>query len=160
MRYAVAILLAALTTAVPALGADWSQYGNARFGYSIAVPPGYTLASQSDNGDGAVFTSADHSQTLTVWGGLMTEKDFASDMASRMATDKRDGWNITYRAEAAHWVTYSGTRGSRILYARSVATCAGTGTASFRLEYDHADVGAMNDEVMRLARSLKDGNRC
>jgi len=107
-----------------------------------------------------VFASSNHNKTLTVWGSFIPGEDFAGDMAGRMSADKSEGWNITYRAEATSWVTYSGIRGRRVLYARSISTCGGAGSANFRLEYDAADIELMNDEVMRLARSLRPGSRC
>ena len=154
-------LLLDLLLPIPAVSAaGWIVYGNARFGYSIGVPPGYDLQRRSSNGDGAVFTSENGRQILTVWGGRLLDGDFAAEMASRISADEADGWNVTYRAEAANWVTYSGIRGRRILYARSVSTCSGSGTANFRLEYDQTDLKAMNDPVMRLARSLMGGQAC
>lgn len=152
--------LAVLALATPAYGADWTRYENERFGYAIAVPPGYVLESASDNGDGARFLSSDGDDVLTVWGGWMASGDFAAEASEAISTDEGGGWNVTYRAEAPVWVTYSGTRGRRVLYARSIATCGGKGTANFRLEYDQDEIDAMNATVMRLARSLSPGTAC
>jgi len=160
MRLIHSLAIAGFLLASPSMAAEWTQYSNARFGYTIAVPPGFSLQRRSENSDGAVFSSSDGEQTLAVWGSFVADENFAGDLAARITADKREGWNVTYRAEATSWVTYSGTRGRRVLYARSVSTCGGAGSANFRLEYDADDIEDMNDEVMRLARSLRPGSRC
>lgn len=156
----LAVLISAVLFATAAYAAEWTRYDNARFGYVIAVPPGFAVQHASDNGDGARFSSSEFDSELTVWGGHSAAGDFEGEIAERISADERDGWNVTYRAEAKGWVTYSGSRGDRILYARSVSTCDGEGTANFRLEYAQDDLDAMNPVVMRLARSLEPGSAC
>lgn len=143
--------------AVPVLGAEWSRYANARFGYGIDVPPGFSAAPEADNGDGASFAPADGAERLTVWGGSVTEPDFEAEVAQRIAWTEADGWAITYRAVTPRWASYSGTRAGRVLYARLVAACGGTEFAAFTLEYGIAELARFDPVVARLVRSLKPG---
>lgn len=49
-------------------GAEWGQYGNARFGYWIDIPPRFSAITEADNGDGGISQSSDGSAELRVWG--------------------------------------------------------------------------------------------
>lgn len=48
--------------------AEYLSYTNSRYGYSIQYPGNMTVISESDNGDGAVFESADGTASLVVSG--------------------------------------------------------------------------------------------
>jgi hypothetical protein len=47
----------------------FKTYVNARFGYSLSYPDIFEPETESENGDGAEFSSQDGEYTLTVWGG-------------------------------------------------------------------------------------------
>ena len=67
MRFAVLIFAVLLATG-PALSQDWGFYMNARFGYVIDIPPGYSGEGEADNGDGQIFNADDGTQLLRVYG--------------------------------------------------------------------------------------------
>lgn len=152
MRALICFMLIALTA--PALAADWEAYGNARFGYTIEVPPGFEWGKEADNGDGRSFRNG--ATKLLVWGGNITEDSFesAADAAKEFAIG--DGWGITYEAVTPSWASYSGTQGQRVLYQRMISLCD-MQYAAFRLEYSAVDIGRLEPVVERLVQTLKGG---
>jgi hypothetical protein len=148
------ICLLALVLAAPASATDWGQYDNARFGYTIDVPPGFEWGREADNGDGRAFR--DGASKLLVWGGNITERDFEGEAAAAKGYAAADGWTITYDAATPSWASFSGTQGQRILYQRMVAGCDGH-YAAFRLEYSAIEMSALDPVVNRLVQSLKGG---
>ena len=142
----------------PAIAADWGNYANTRYGYEIGVPPGFSGGGESDSGDGQVFRSKDGSQTLTVWGGYLLDEEFSADMQQRKQGDADQGWAMSYEASSPQWISYSGSRGGHVLYARGIARC-GDQYAMFRLEYAQQDVVKLNPVVEKLVQTLKAG-RC
>ena len=79
MRF-VLIILALLTT--PAFAQGWERYDNARYGYSIDIPPEFAGNGESDNGDGQGFQNMASAQDLVVWGGTIMG-DFEAEVAFR-----------------------------------------------------------------------------
>jgi hypothetical protein len=49
------LLFFALPAAAFAQG--WEPYVNARFGFAVDVPPGFTLVQEADNGDGRTYAN-------------------------------------------------------------------------------------------------------
>jgi hypothetical protein len=152
MRLLICLLLIVL--AAPALATDWGQYDNARFGYTIDVPPGFEWGNEADNGDGRAFRGG--ATNLLVWGGNITEDSFEGAVASAKGFVEGDGWNISYEAVTPSWASFSGAQGKRILYQRMIALCDGA-YAAFRLEYSAIDIAALDPVVNRLVQSLKGG---
>lgn len=146
------ILIALFAT--PAFAQDWQQYDNARFGYSIDVPPGFSGQGESENGDGQAFAADGKPIDLLVWGGQALE-GFEAEIAQRMAWDEDEAWNITYQATTPRWASWSAIKGFRILYQRMVLLCDGTRYAAFRAEYSVTDSAEMDPVVERLVRSLR-----
>jgi hypothetical protein len=155
MRFVFALLFALVPAAV--LAADWGHYANSRFGYEIAVPPGFSGQGESGNGDGQVFVSDRGTEELRVFGGYLTSGDFSSEMAMRQQQDIADGWAITYEASTPKWVSYSGTKAGFILHVRAIARC-GDRYALFRLRYSKRDAAALDPVVSRLVGSLRSGS--
>jgi hypothetical protein len=155
LAFAVLVALAA-----PVLAADWMSYANARFGYSIDVPPGFVGQAEATNGDGQVFRDEAGTQVLTVWGGNVIEDDFESEAARLLTSLEGEGWNITYKASAPDWASFSGTSGDQVIYLRSIALCGGSHLASFQFEYFVADLAALDPVVNRLVRSFRAGRDC
>lgn len=143
----------ALALAQTAAAAGWSSYGNARFGYSIDVPPGFSQVVEADNSDGGISTSADGHATLRVWGGYIMQDSFAGEVAWRIDQDKSDGWNISYEKRTAKAASWSGTKGSRVFYQRAVIGCDGA-AAYFNLEYERSAIKVYDKVVSRLVKSL------
>lgn len=149
MRVLIFLVLTAL--AAPALAASWEAYGNARFGYSIEVPPGFDWGKEADNGDGRAFR--DGATKLFVWGGNIIEDSFEDAVAAAQALSGDDGWTITYEAVTPSWASFSGTQGMRILYQRMIRLCDAQ-YAAFRLEYSAVDIGKLEPVVNRLVQTL------
>ena len=157
------ILLALFLCSPAALAADWGSYDNARFGYAIAVPPGFSGAGEADNGDGQVFESANGTQSLRVWGGNVVADDFEAEVAASMGYARDDGWDLSYERVTPSWASWSGSRNGIILYARMIALCSASQYAAFQLEYPERDLSAMNPVVERLVGSFRatgDGAGC
>ena len=144
-----------LVGAALATAADgWSRYRNARFGYAVDVPPGFSDVAEADNSDGGISRSADGDATLSIWGAYLVDRDFPSDIAGRVGSDKDDGWSISYGRSRADSASWSGSKGSRIAYTRAVKGCDDS-TAFFRLEYDRSNRKAYDPVVSRLVKSLR-----
>lgn len=148
------ICLLTIVLAIPVLANDWGQYDNARFGYTVDVPPGFEWGKEADNGDGRTFRSG--ATKFLVWGGNITEDNFESAVAAAKGFAEADGWGISYEATTPRWASFSGAQGKRILYQRMIALCDDA-YAAFRLEYSAVDLGAMEPVVEHLVRSLKGG---
>ena len=144
----------AAALAVPALAAEWGHYSNERFGVEADIPPGFVPGAPPANGDGQRFTTP--TADLAVFGSLINEGDFESDVAQRLRWAGDDGWTITYQATTPSWASWSGKKGSRILYARAISMCGGSTIGAFELEYAEADLKAFDPVVERLVRSLRD----
>lgn len=148
------LLAAFLAVPAPAHAAPaWSSYFNDRYGYEIAVPPGFAGQGEPDAHDGQVFRSGDGAM-LTVWGGYL-DGGFKDDVEMRLGDLRTAGWTITYQAETPGWASSSGTKGQRVFYSREIAGCKGTQLAAFELEYPATQIKAMNAVVGRLVASLK-----
>ncbi len=152
--WSVATLLSLMACA--ALAAGWSHYANDRYGYAIDIPPGFSEVAESDNSDGGVSTSADGQTKLRVWGAYIMQDSFADEIAWRIAQDKADGWQISYDRRLAKAASWSGSKGNRIFYQRSVAGCDGA-AYYFNLEYDRSALKANDAIVKRLVKSLQGG---
>lgn len=148
------ICLLTIVLAIPVLANDWGQYDNARFGYTVDVPPGFEWGKEADNGDGRTFRSG--ATKFLVWGGNITEDNFESAVAAAKGFAEADGWGISYEATTPRWASFSGAQGKRILYQRMIALCDDA-YAAFRLEYSAVDLGTMEPVVEHLVRSLKGG---
>lgn len=150
------IAIAALVVATPALAAtDWSSYGNARYGYEIAVPPGFVGDGEPDAHDGQVFRGSDGRTVLAVWGGLLGEGGFAAAAEARKGALAADGWLMAYVATTPGWAALSGTKGVRVLYTKQISACGGQHFAAFELRYTSRDINLMKPVVERLAASLR-----
>lgn len=151
---ASAVLLVLAATVVQAV--DWSNYGNARFGYRIDIPPGFSAVTEAANGDGGISNSHDGSAELRVWGGYTIEGDFQAEVRRRIEQDVANGWHVTYQKQHPAWASWSGTKGDRIFYERAIPACD-RAAAYFRLEYDTDRKEAFDPIVRRLVRSLESG---
>lgn len=146
--------LAVLALSAPALAQ--ATYGNARYGYFLDIPPGFSRVEESGNGDGGRSSSKDGNATLVVWGSYLADRTFGHEIAWRADQDRADGWDVTYQKEQRGWAVWSGAKDGRIFYARAVPLCAGA-VAYVRLEYAKADAKAFDPLVSRMAKSLRGG---
>lgn len=155
MRLILALLVSLAT--LPALAqSGWTYYGNARFGYELAVPPGFEGQGQSGNGDGQVFTLENRVARLTVWGGyLVTAPDFEAEANTRLASDLSGGWGLTAQSTTPTWASWSATKSGRVLHQHMIQLCDEPSYAALRLEYAQADRPRLDGFVEALLASLK-----
>jgi hypothetical protein len=152
MRTLLLTLFALFTT--PAFAQEWGSYANPRFGFSLDIPPGFDIASEADNGDGATFYREAGAMDLLVWGANLLE-DFESEAQQAQDFATEQGYNLTYQATTPQWTSFSGVAAGKVMYQRMELLCDGQSWAAFRVEYGTRDVGAMNDVIERLVQSLK-----
>jgi hypothetical protein len=145
--------------ATPAIADDWRPYANARFGYAIDLPADFTAAGDADNGDGMTLTSKDGKAELRVFGANRLQDDFATEIRSRTEMDEKDGWTISYSRPSKSWVSYSGTRGDRILYVRAISLCHDA-VGYVTLEYPKAARKQYDPVVGHLVKTLAAPPRC
>lgn len=151
------ILIGVFCLPLAALAAEWTPYANARFGFAVEIPPGFTLVREADNGDGQSYANGE--ARLAVWGHTLAEGDFKDDVAERRASYAREGWDLSYDRQTAGWASLSGTRGTSILYHRAIALCDGA-AASFVLEYPDTMKAEISPLVGRLVKSLRPAQGC
>ena len=152
MRTLLVLSLMLMALVSPALAQDWGHYSNERFGVEVDIPPGFTPGPPPANGDGQRFTTP--TAALAVFGSLIVDGDFESEVAQRLGWARDDGWTITYQASTPSWASWSGKKGSRVLYVRAISTCGGATIGAFELEYSEADLKAFDPVIERLVRSL------
>ncbi len=151
------LVLLLLLLPAAAFAQDWEPYANARFGFSVDIPPGFTLSREADNGDGRTY--ANGAATLAVWAHYLTSGDFEEEVADRRVTYQQEGWDLSYDRQAAGWASLSGTRGDTILYHRVVKLCEDA-VASFVLEYPQAMKAEVSPFVGKLVKSLHPAEGC
>jgi len=149
----------ALLLVVSAMPASAKTYGNARFGFFVDVPKQFTqMDPPPENGDGAVYHTADKSAELRASGGWIMGDNFAADVTESKGYDTSDGWKISYEstvsADAASW---SGSKDGRIFYERMITSCKGQAKADYRLEYPQADQAKYDSVVKALNASFRAG---
>jgi hypothetical protein len=149
-------LFVLLILSSPALAESWSRFESARFGFSIEVPSGFMSSiTESENGDGATFTSPDKAAELRIWGRNLPE-GFSADAARQKRAEKQDGWRITYSpVKRGKSYVLSGIKNGRIVYLKAVAACDGKLALYFRIEYPRAEKLQYDAMVTRLANSTK-----
>lgn len=157
MRHLIA-LLALLACVLPVHAAEWLVYGNARFGYRMDIPPGYSWAAEADNGDGLALREG--ATRLVVYGAHDVGSDF--EAMARAARDAlaAEGWALSYEAITPGWASFSGTMGARIIYKRLTRLCEATAYAGFDLVYSRIDRGKVDPIIDRLVRSLRPDPTC
>lgn len=153
MRLILVVILALLT--VPAFAQGWERYDNARYGYSIDIPPGFVGDGESDNGDGQSFYDASGAKGLIVWGSYLMG-EFEGEVASALDyAQAENGWTIAEQVTTPRWAGFSAVKGSRILSQHMIRLCDGASYAAFRAEYSTTDAAEMKPVIDRLAQSLR-----
>ena len=143
-----------------AFAAEPQTYLNAQFSYAISIPEGYRVSATSDNGDGQTMVSGDGTATLAIWGAYVEADTFQSENIKQIGWEQQAGWSVSYRRVENSWAVYSGSRGNRIFYARSIPICGGTQAAYFRIEYEKSDKRAFDPIIKQLAASLQATEGC
>lgn len=158
MRFTLALALV-LFAAAPAAAQFWTQYANARFGYSLDIPPGYEAQGESDNGDGQVFFDPATTQTLTVWGGFVLD-DLEAEVRSIISSEEDNAWNITGETVTPSWAEFTALKGMRVLHQRLIAGCDGAAYAAFRLDYLVTDTSKIAEIIEGLEPTFLPPSNC
>ncbi len=123
------------------------EYSNSRFGYTIAIPPGFVAGDEPTNGDGIRYTSADGQATLTMVGsntGGTTIKQYYDDLSTGI------GAQPSYSRMADDWFVLSGTKGDNIFYIKTFVGVASENNFTFEYPADQADrYRWVNDQLVR-----------
>ena len=151
------LLLLLMLLPAPAFAQSWEPYVNARFGFAVDIPPGFTLAQEAENGDGRTYAKGE--AKLLVWANRLTDGTFEDEVIVRRRAYLREGWDISYDRQTAGWASLSGTLVDSILYHRMIALCD-EAAASFVLEYPQSMKKEMSPFVGRLVKSLRPAEGC
>jgi hypothetical protein len=125
-----------LTAAVCVIAAaqvpgKYQTYQNARYGFSIDYPVGWTSANPSENGDGARWTSNDGKSELLVSGRNNVTHESASSLY--VQTCQALGGKALYYTSGPSWFVASWNKDGHIHYTK---VTVGTGSINdFELTY-------------------------
>lgn len=150
-RLAIALLLLVATAAL-AQGA-WSRYSNARYGYQIDIPPGFTKGEAPANNDGRTFKAADGA-TLDVWGSNNVMNQTVTSAYEDLLREK--GQAVSYKTKGADWFVVSWGGSGRIFYQKQYV--GGGSMNAFIFSYPITRKSAYARVVTRVQRSFKAGN--
>ena len=151
------LLILLLLLPAAAFAQSSETYVNARLGFAVEIPPGFTLMQEADSGDGRTYAKGE--ARLLIWGNLLDGGLFEDEVATRRMAYLREGWDIGYNREEAGWASLSGTLAGSILYHRIIALCDDA-AASFVLEYPRSMKKEMSPLVGKLVKSLRPANGC
>lgn len=121
-------LLSLLVLTAPSTDA-WTTYSNARYGYSIGVPPGLQGQGESQNGDGQQFQDASGKVQLKVWASQVVDMEGEPEGRTNLAYERRtsleswreQGIRVTYQPKGKGWWVLSGEdREGRIFYLKAL----------------------------------------
>lgn len=153
-------LISLLVVATPA-HEGWTTYSNARFGYSLAIPPGVQAQGESQNGDGQEFQDASGKVRLKAWGSQVVELDDEPEGRTNLAWSRRttleswreQGIRITYQPQGKGWWVLSGEdREGRVLYLKQLEK----GGVVYGFEWSHPrGAKVWQDYTARIARGFK-----
>ncbi len=161
LRPAACLLLSAMSalSAAQARASEWWPYENARFGYSIELPPGFGMTVLTNRGDGLSLMPADKSARLLVFSTPGFSSDFVTEAKTRLVLARQDGWRVSYTKTTAQGFSFTGVKRDRLVYGRGVALCNGA-SAFFQMDYAKADMHRYDAVLMRLVRSLRATEKC
>ncbi len=133
--------------------AGWSSYANARYGYTVYYPAGWTAGPEADNSDGLVLTG-DPTVTLTVYGTNATDT-IANVHQQAINSAKGLGVVVTYQTSTPNRSVVSGTKGDTVYY--SSAWC-GKGSCNYLVFwYPTADKSTMDPLVTTITQRFSPG---
>lgn len=122
------------------------NYSNTRYGYSCTLPAGFTLLSESANGDGATYFNSQYNMTVKVFGFNNTDGMDGSQL-------EESWWNGSTSASTQNidnlWMFYQYDSTKEYVYAAYV----GTGSIvevdiDFPLQSDNTDEMDIASEIM------------
>jgi len=151
------LLILLLLLPAPAGAETWEPYVNARYGFTVDIPPGFALVQEADNGDGRTYAKGE--AKLLVWANRLADGTLEDEVVVRRRAYLREGWDIGYDRQTAGWASLSGTLVDSILYHRIIALCDDA-AASFVLEYPQSMKKEMSPVVGKLVKSLRPAEGC
>lgn len=149
MRYRP--MLACLCAVWMTMSAAAAQ-GPQRPSQSKLVPPGWSVERTQGPKNVIRYVSPDGTAALTLRDAETQGRGIA-DVYATMS--RRNGDDITYKRQARSWFVLSGYRGGEIFYTRVDRACGGQRWHVLELTYPRAAKRAMDAEVTRLSRNLR-----
>ncbi len=141
-----------------AQAADWKNYFNDRFGFSVDVPASFKSLAPPVNNDGLAFISKDQTAEIRAYGYFIQGKNLVEDAREQERFDT--DLHVTYRQVAANAFTLSGLTGDRIVYMRAVKTCKGDAAAVLRVEYSQSGKAEFDPLIAHMVKTLRGSNDC
>ena len=144
-----------------ALGEDWREYRNERFGLNLRYPSDvFTLDRAAEAGDGQLFVSQIGDARLLV-GALINESGFSpASYQNYIARKSYSQYQIDYRPLGPNWFVLSGDGNGQIFYEKVMFSCGGRLINSFALIYSANDRQAFDRIVERMEKSFRPGQNC
>jgi hypothetical protein len=144
-----------------ALGEDWREYRNERFGLSLLFPADvFTPDRAAEAGDGQLFQSEVGGARLLV-GALVNDSGFSpASYQSYIARKSYSQFQIDYRPLGQSWFVLSGEGNGRIFYEKVMFSCGGRLINSFAVLYSIGERGAFDRIVERMEKSFRPGRNC
>jgi hypothetical protein len=116
---------------------DSFEYVNARFGFSVRIPHGFSPQRAPDNDDGRVFLSADRRAEIRVYAGFNVLDKTLADLRRELVDDARSAAVILGEGET--WVAASWVRDGRIHYRKVFLADGLISTLSFIYPAEHKE---------------------
>lgn len=128
------------------------RYSNARYGFSLSLPPGEYQARSSDNGDG--LRVQDGRGLVLLAYGTMAPGALGQGFAAMLAELAQGFDTVTYRKTDAQagWFVVSGYRGGKIGYVKCFFR--GSDACIVDISYPKADKARYDALVTSVARSI------
>ena len=144
-----------------AVGENWREYRNERFGLNLHYPVDvFTLDRAAEAGDGQLFVSQNGDARLLV-GVLINESGFSPASYQRYLKHKSYGqYQIDYRPIGPNWFVLSGEGNGQIFYEKVTFSCGGRLINTFVLIYSANDRQAFDRIVERMEKSFLPGQNC
>ena len=147
--------------------AEAKPYSNAKYGFSLDVPPAISSGwEEPDAGDGVRSHSADGKADFLAWAGFLLDENgekvkFATEIKDRLKSEAGSGSKIAYqKVDAKGWAAFSSVTGETILYERDILACKGGAIASYRLQYPKARKAEFDPVIKALNESFIDNGGC
>ena len=134
--------------------AKWNTYVNARFGFSVQIPPELVASRDPENGAGREYHTKDGQFSILAHGHFLGVADDTESLESNYRDELKElGATVTYKKKAADWYVVSGVArdGTEYYIKRSVK---GKNWAEIRITYPHAANKNYDPWVERIAKSF------
>ena len=156
MRHAALAALSALACLVvvsSAASQEAQAYHNARFGYVLEVPQGFTETGDFGIGRGKTYAGG-AGVSLSVF-GAQNLGGFEAEFAWLVAEKQSQGFGLEATTSTPTWASFTGRTVSRVAELRAIVTCGGASMAIVEMIYLTARRAALQGIVDRLATALR-----